>query len=766
MFTIFKRLKTNTFFQTYFLVLLPIVILSIFVCIVTIVYTSHYTGLLKDTYTYQLELHYEEHQAQLQNAITSIHMLARNNTFADFMKPSETAADAHTIRQISDMLLQIIEENASIDSISILDRSNHLVLTNNSVYDMETYFNSIYKYTDYNFNFFMYYKAPFSSYQTLSPTMVTQKTGAETVQKSIIPIIFTQIGDIRTSNILVLNVDITKVLQKANNEKITKNSNFLIVNKQTGQTFDIHNSANKYISDIYYQEMINFFSIFDYTDEHGAKNLIISYSPRKSMLGYSYAVAVPYTDIYSTVFKFTSLVALLGILIFGSTLFVAYISTKKIYNPLKSIAALFNKKGTPPGEENIVKYIQNSISDTLKSNIDLQNTVTQAMPIIQERCLLKLLSGNEYSSDLEAALTDSGITFRYSYFSSVIIKLRPTQIFYKTYTNLEYNLIKAGIYNVVKSMLNEYDIYIIQVEDNTLFVLLNLETDTEYEHILKKLHNLEEIMEHDKDFMQIHMGAGHIYPHLEGMQRSHREALNAISAIPGLNQLKVNVDTVKQVADKIDYIFRMNDENNLFTCLMAGNTQRAKELIDQVIAQNMALHLPERTMMQLYIQIIYVIFKVMRIKNIPITVQNSDGIDIITSISTCPLNEVYDTIHKLISHIGEYFESEKTELDIHAVVEYINQNYNKILSLESIADHFHTTPKYTSKFIKEHLGLPYVEYLASLRIDKAKALLCNTDKSIAEIYEMVGFNNRNTFIRTFKKITGVTPSDYRKFAIK
>jgi two-component system response regulator YesN len=49
-----------------------------------------------------------------------------------------------------------------------------------------------------------------------------------------------------------------------------------------------------------------------------------------------------------------------------------------------------------------------------------------------------------------------------------------------------------------------------------------------------------------------------------------------------------------------------------------------------------------------------------------------------------------------------------------------------------------------------------------IRIDRAKELLDFTDKSIAEIAEASGFSNQNYFTRTFKKITGMTPSHYRK----
>lgn len=62
---------------------------------------------------------------------------------------------------------------------------------------------------------------------------------------------------------------------------------------------------------------------------------------------------------------------------------------------------------------------------------------------------------------------------------------------------------------------------------------------------------------------------------------------------------------------------------------------------------------------------------------------------------------------------------------------------------------------------KEQFGVNFVDYLAQIRINKAKEYL-STTKTIGEIFTLTGFNNRNTFLRTFKKITGLSPSEYKK----
>lgn len=83
-----------------------------------------------------------------------------------------------------------------------------------------------------------------------------------------------------------------------------------------------------------------------------------------------------------------------------------------------------------------------------------------------------------------------------------------------------------------------------------------------------------------------------------------------------------------------------------------------------------------------------------------------------------------------------------------------------------MAEKYNTSAQYISRLIKKEVGMTYQSYLNHLRITKAQELLVSTDLSITEIYEQVGYNSRNTFVKTFKSMTGVTPSDYRRTQTK
>lgn len=93
---------------------------------------------------------------------------------------------------------------------------------------------------------------------------------------------------------------------------------------------------------------------------------------------------------------------------------------------------------------------------------------------------------------------------------------------------------------------------------------------------------------------------------------------------------------------------------------------------------------------------------------------------------------------------------------------YINENFQRDLSLDEISREYDISPYYFSKIFKDETGENFIEYLTAVRMDKAKQLLLNKELSMKEICSMVGYADPNYFSRSFKKNVGVTPTEYRE----
>ena len=96
------------------------------------------------------------------------------------------------------------------------------------------------------------------------------------------------------------------------------------------------------------------------------------------------------------------------------------------------------------------------------------------------------------------------------------------------------------------------------------------------------------------------------------------------------------------------------------------------------------------------------------------------------------------------------------------VQQYIDQHYKDPLKMDDLAKQFFISNCYLSHKFKELTGLSPKQYLSSVRLKNASVLLLNSDFSVSEIAETVGFPDHSNFIRSFKKIYGVLPKDFRR----
>lgn len=109
-------------------------------------------------------------------------------------------------------------------------------------------------------------------------------------------------------------------------------------------------------------------------------------------------------------------------------------------------------------------------------------------------------------------------------------------------------------------------------------------------------------------------------------------------------------------------------------------------------------------------------------------------------------------------------ESGKTQGNdrIEQMLAYIEQNYQQDLKLENLAEEFSFNYHYLSAYFNQQMKEGFSDYLNRLRIEKACQLLEKNEGSISEISAKVGYSEHSYFCRVFKKITGKTPSAYRK----
>ena len=99
--------------------------------------------------------------------------------------------------------------------------------------------------------------------------------------------------------------------------------------------------------------------------------------------------------------------------------------------------------------------------------------------------------------------------------------------------------------------------------------------------------------------------------------------------------------------------------------------------------------------------------------------------------------------------------------DANSILKYI-QNHYRDANLAQTAEYFHYNRTYFSRFIHSHFNKSFMEIVTELKISHAKEYLKNSNRRIADIAVLVGYDSADHFSRTFKKYTGESPAQYRK----
>ena len=100
------------------------------------------------------------------------------------------------------------------------------------------------------------------------------------------------------------------------------------------------------------------------------------------------------------------------------------------------------------------------------------------------------------------------------------------------------------------------------------------------------------------------------------------------------------------------------------------------------------------------------------------------------------------------------------------IVKYVNEHYMEQLTLDVIAKNMYVNYHHASKIFKKITGKSFLNYLNSIRIEKAKELCVTTRKKDYEIAKIVGIEDAYYFSRLFKRYVGMSVSEYRKKLIK
>ncbi|MCI8889408.1 MAG: AraC family transcriptional regulator [Hungatella sp.] len=479
---------------------------------------------------------------------------------------------------------------------------------------------------------------------------------------------------------------------------------------------------------------------------------------QSKVIDWKYVAVLPMTLIESSA-KQIQLITIFclfgcGIVGFG----VSYYLTGKNYNPLKSLVDTFKKHGDKDiGEEdNVYQWLNTQMDDFFKKHVDANRLIKANAKSLKNYYLFQLLQDYYYGKGQE--LERCGIRLNLDY--NVVILFEPE----KKKDMQELVLQRFIIMNIFGEMCQDhFNVEMAEMGERVAAIINIPDSSSEYGEILKeKIENLQAMAEESFKFSCTAL-MGSVCRGLEGIHTSYLQAAELEQYVVILDTDLIIYDDVKNL--QLHYDYSIEAEEKIINAIEAGDSRQAGKLMMQIFDHNLSGKVSADTYRCLVYDMVGTLVRGAGRGGYTTAARELDFPDGF-SMKRLPVDKLKERFRELLDQICKRVQEIKKETAgdksfSRKVEAYIEENFkDPDLNISITSQHFDITPAYLSSIYKKQTGRSLLDYINTMRISHAQKLL-EQGYSVVEVAPMAGFRDSGSFIRAFKKKTGVTPGQFK-----
>lgn len=463
------------------------------------------------------------------------------------------------------------------------------------------------------------------------------------------------------------------------------------------------------------------------------------------------AVLVPKSVLWAGIRPYLPAAAGVLAAIFLFSAICAYLYSAALLRPVDRLVRKAGSLVIDPGNE----FDQlNSVFDRLSDEVDrVQLQMQRDLPLVREQILLTLLSNY---TEVPEDYSEQGITFPHDTFAVVLAAL-PERV------NRPDNTLREPLKMIVRRHVLEKlgsvgRVYSAFGESQSVLFLVNADDSSGMRKQLQRL--CKELSQelHEAIAMPVVLSVG-ICP--KGVRVPYQACLQARRAIPFVDGEEGGV----YVCGPGEYGLSADPPvmNGLAQCVLDHDMSSLRTRLSRCF-EALAPDRENLTQLRRFSQLIlcHVQARLIELDS------PSETASLNAAMKKLDAAPSYDTcMAVLLSWFSSQIEAstclpEKSWHYVREAVAYIEEHYRENLSIPQIAKEVSVNPVYLNKLFKLSTGKTISEYLNYYRIEESKSLLLGPDATVASVSAGLGYNDVRSFIRFFKKFTGVTPKDFRQ----
>jgi two-component system, response regulator YesN len=490
---------------------------------------------------------------------------------------------------------------------------------------------------------------------------------------------------------------------------------------------------------------------------HGKKMFIIFTSGSKN--NWKYVSVLPEEWVLSSV-RFYQLISILVMSVaLLVCLLAAYNISVKWSKPInKGIQSITDYLKMSPSNFDSINSIDKHINRLIDQNQEIQGELRNQEVFVHNVFVNRIINGFFKNEEgLNRYLTHMGFFVSQNSFNIVLFSLKDFDLLGTPESFEDYSNIKDYLVSTIQENIN-VKMILSEEEDSNIVVIFM--TDNMETHSIVIENAINSYIEKLPSLYKINLTVS-IGDPVKSLMEIHKSYIQAVDILSSSDlESKGIILTTSSISTELDnYYYPIEIESKLIASVRSGNVENTNRLLDIIYEENYS----KRTLNIEFINSFYqnLTNTYNRIFNqLPQGIQDiiKPEFELITEYNFC-------NIKKILVKIAILQNSNKkshNNILIEEVKRFLKDNYgDNNLSLYSVSEKFSITESYLSFYFKEQTGINFSNYLENLRMQRAKDLLLNTDKTIQVISQEIGYNSDKTFRRVFQKIESISPSNYR-----
>ncbi|KRG08914.1 transcriptional regulator [Virgibacillus soli] len=575
---------------------------------------------------------------------------------------------------------------------------------------------------------------------------------------------FTSAKKTAVASVLVPSCSLTKIMEKKVDSEIymiLDSNNQIIAHSDSDEIGETFKNSQEILADIN-QEAGQFNRSIDGIDYK------VTYQTSRYN-HWSYLSLIKMSDLNKQSSSIGWLTFLVCSVLLILSLIISFIGSQRIYQPIRKLHKLASDKFSTKDNQgyshkNEFDLIETHIEQLLDKNVELEGRLQSQVTQLKQFFMIRLLQGKVHKQEI----TNKLVSYNYpkSWKHLTLFTLEIDGLDQTKYKESDQDLLLFAINNMIEDLFPTDQCFTPVVINHTLVMILldHFDSMEEYTHYMNEQAQLIQTEIKAVFDLPVSIGISHPFQSLSTAKEAFKEGKEALKY------------RFKSGAESIIFFENINQnyqlttpfptviKNHLFDAIKVADREKAEQEFDrffQVLSQKNFHHNHFYIIMT---RLLYELIELMQILGIQI--KGLDEREFFTEIEHLgTLKEVkrwfkQQIIYPLIDKVEERTESENKSLS-DKIIHIIHHEFDTDISLDSIATRLHYNPNYLSSIFQKEMNVSFSEYLIMYRINMAKQWLVNTDISVKDIATKLHYNNSQNFIRSFRKMEGITPGKYR-----